>query len=66
MPVAVGHRGVEEGAAQLDGQIERPQRLVVVRAGPAAHAPHAVADLADRPARASESAVVHDYFAFTS
>ena len=60
--LAVGPGRVEEVAAELDGPLERAQRLVVVRAGPARQAPHAVADLADRPARPPKGAVVHRSF----
>src|SRR5262249_18344275 len=44
LALAVGERGVEERAAELDGALERGNGLVVVRAGPAAHAPQAEAD----------------------
>ena len=57
--VAVGQSRIEEVAAQLDGQFERgatghrPSR-------PSTDTPHAAADLANRPAHSSQSAIVHD------
>ena len=59
LPVAVGPGGVEEVAAERDRPVERAQRLLVVGSGPAAHAPHAVADLGDLPAGAAERAIAH-------
>ena len=57
---AVGVRGIEEVAPELDRAIERSSRLLIVRAGPPAHAPHAVADFGDLPARPAESAILHE------
>ena len=57
---AVGVRGIEEIASQLDRAIERSSRFLVVRAGPPAHAPHAVAHFGDLPARSAESAITHE------
>ena len=54
----VGVRGVEKIAAELDGPIERASGLVVVGAGPPAHAPHAVAHFRDLPAYSAESAIL--------
>jgi len=59
LAVAIGERGVEERAALLNRALERGQRLVVVRAGPAAHPPQAVADFGHRPAEAAEGAEAH-------
>ena len=59
---AVGVCGVEEVAAELDGAIERSARLVIVGAGPAAHAPHAVADFGDLPVGTSKASIAHDKF----
>ena len=57
--VAVGPRGVKEIAAEIDGALEGRERFGVVRAGPAGHAPHAVANFADVPSGAAEAAIVH-------
>src|SRR5690606_9023329 len=57
--LAVGPRRVEEVAPQLDGAVERAQRLLIDGARPTAHTPHAVADLADLPAQSPESTVLH-------
>ena len=57
--VAVGVRGVEEVAPELDRGIEGLSRLRVLGAGPARHAPHAVADLGDPPAQTSEGSEAH-------
>ena len=59
VPVTVHPRRVEEVAAQLDGAVERGQRLLVVASGPSCHAPHAVADLRDVPSGASEASIAH-------
>src|SRR5262249_52330537 len=59
LAVAVGEGGVEEIAAERDGALERGQRLVVVRAGPAAHTPKAVADFGDRPSESAERTREH-------
>src|SRR6516165_9594832 len=57
VPVAVGPGGVEEIAAKSDGTVEGTEGLGIVGAGPAGHTPHAVADFADLPVGAAESAV---------
>ena len=59
LPLAVGERRVEERAAERDRALDRRDRLVVVRPGPAAHAPQAVADFRDGPAEAAEGAHSH-------
>jgi hypothetical protein len=45
VPVPISPGGVKEVAPELDGHVERFERLLVVRSRPAAHAPHAVANL---------------------
>src|SRR5262249_25583094 len=47
--VAVGPGSVKKIAAEIDRTVERGERFGVVGAGPASHAPHAVADFADLP-----------------
>jgi hypothetical protein len=54
-PEAVDPRGVEEVAAKLDRAIKRAKGLLVVGAGPSAHAPHAVPDFGNLPAGPAES-----------
>src|SRR6185503_15056243 len=60
-PVAVGERGVDEVDAEVDGAVERLDRLVVVGASPlrAADAPGAVADLRDLESGCSKRAMLH-------
>ena len=57
--VAVGPGGVEEIAAEIDGALERIERLGVFRAGPAGDAPHAVANFTDVPSGLAKAAIVH-------
>ena len=44
---AVGPGGVEEVAARVDGELQGIERLAVIGAAPAAHAPESVGDVAD-------------------
>src|SRR5262249_37060649 len=55
----VDPRRVEEVAPEIARELQRAQRLVVVRSRPAADAPHAVADFRDAPPEAAERAVLH-------
>ena len=64
MAVTVGPGGIEEIAAEIDGALQRVKRPLVVGAGPAAHAPHTIADFADVPSRAAEAAVAHYWSPF--
>src|SRR5215470_4850715 len=57
---AVRPCGVKEIAAEIDGALERGQRFRIVGPGPAAHAPHAVADFANLPAGSSEGAITQE------
>src|SRR5207245_1405373 len=59
--MAVAERGVDEVDAEVDGAVQRPQALVVLRADPQrpADAPGAVADLGDLQARATQRARAH-------
>src|SRR5262249_47192183 len=57
--LAVGPRRVEEVAAGVQGKLEGLARLLLVGARPARQPPHAVAHLADLPARAAERPVAH-------
>src|SRR5918993_1572292 len=52
-------RRIEEIAAELDRAIERSARLVIVRASPSAHTPHAIADFRHLPAKPAEPSVLH-------
>ena len=58
--VAIGPGGVKEIASEIDGTLERSERLGVVRTGPASHPPHAVTDFADLPVGTTEGAVTQD------
>src|SRR5262249_24769433 len=55
-PLAVGVGGVEEVAAEIDGPPQGAPDLVVVAARPSDHPPHAIPDLTDGPAEATEPA----------
>src|SRR4029077_5308607 len=57
--VAIGPGGIEKVAAEIDGTLDRLERFFISRAGPSSESPHAVANFADIPSGASESAVVH-------
>ncbi len=59
VPVAIRPRRVEEVAAEGHGAPQGLARLVVIGARPAAHPPHAVADVAHEPAEPSEAPEVH-------
>ena len=58
--VAVGPRGVEEIAAEIDGALESVERFGVVGAGPAGESPHAVTNFTDVPSGAAELAIAHE------
>src|SRR5882724_2435793 len=60
--IAVNPSRIEEIAAKIDGTLERSERFGVVGAGPRAHAPHAIPDVADLPSGAAETAIVHGYW----
>ena len=59
MTFAVRVRCVEKIAAVIYGELQRLERLLVVRVRPTAHAPHAIADFAELPTGSSEGTVVH-------
>ena len=59
MAVAVGPRGIEKIAAEVDGTLEGGEGFGVFGARPASHAPHAVTDFADLPSGAAETAEFH-------
>src|SRR3990172_12205622 len=56
---AIGPGGVEGGAAQLDGPVQRCPRLIIVAPGPLAHPPHAEPDFADLPVCPAGESVAH-------
>ena len=58
--VTIDPGGIEEIAAKIHGAPERVERFGVVGTGPARHAPHSVANLADIPSGAAELAVAHE------
>src|SRR6516162_3038087 len=58
-PLAVGPGRVEEIAASGDCGVERVRRLLVVGAGPPAHAPHPVADFGHRPPEPAKGTRAH-------
>ena len=58
--VAVGPGGVEEIAAEVDGQLQGFEGFLVVRASPIAHAPEADGHVADLKTRSPERAIFHD------
>src|SRR6202050_4107679 len=62
-PFAVGPGGIEEIAAQVNGELESLQGLVIVRAGPSAHAPQAVGHVADLKVSAPQDSVFHSSLA---
>jgi hypothetical protein len=57
--VAVCVRRVEEVDTLRHGKIERCEGLGIIRSRPLAHAPHAVADLADLPASPPKCPMAH-------
>src|SRR5581483_6885468 len=57
--LALGQRGIEEIATQINGQPESRPSLLVVTAGPASQAPHAVTNFADLPAQPPKRTVLH-------
>src|SRR5205823_878230 len=59
LTVAVRPGRVEEIAAQINRELQSGERLHIVGAGPVAHAPQAMANVAHVESRAPESAVVH-------
>ena len=59
LAVAVGERRVEERAAERDGPLDGRDRLVVIRARPAADPPEPVADFRDGPTDATEGTGMH-------
>src|SRR5712691_10813939 len=58
--VTIDPGGIEEIAAKIHGALERVEGFGVVGTGPAGHAPHSVANLADVPSGAAELAVAHE------
>src|SRR5262249_35694166 len=59
LSLPVRPRRVEEVAAERERAIDRAQRLLIVGAAPAAHAPHPVPDFRHCPARAAERSITH-------
>src|SRR5215204_2843748 len=55
VPIRPGR--IEEIASELDGPVERRKRLAILAAGPARHAPHAIAALGDGPSSSGEFSI---------
>ena len=58
---AVGPRRIEEIAAQVNGQLHRRQRFLVVRTAPSAHPPQSVGNLANVETSTAKLAVFHKW-----
>jgi hypothetical protein len=61
--VAVGSRSVKKIATEIGGTLQRAERFVVLGAAPSAHSPHAVANVADLLAGATESPILQGLLA---
>ena len=57
---AISPRGVEKVAARVDGELQGIERLLVVGAAPAAHAPQSIGDVADFESGSAELAIFHE------
>src|SRR5262245_56825878 len=62
MAVTIDPRRVKKITTEIDGALQRTKRFVVFGAAPGTHSPHAVANVADTPAGAAESPILHDYW----
>src|SRR5690606_8980744 len=59
VPFPIGPGGIEEIATAIHRLLQRLTRLLIVRAAPLPHPPHAIADLAHPPAQPTEGPVLH-------
>src|SRR5262245_19229096 len=59
MPCAIASGRIKKGAAQINRQLQRLARLIVIRFAPATHAPHAIANFAHLPAKPAKGPILH-------
>src|SRR5687768_14218969 len=60
MTLAISMGRIEKVAPGIDGGLQRLERLLIVRIGPAGHPPHPIANFTDFPASTTELSVSHE------